>query len=155
MGADRWDEQVGSVADEASRLLESLRRSAADLSEPGGSSAGAGGRHRPATGAPPPAAEQDDAGPQEPGAPPGCVDPFCAYCPLCRSAAVIRSLSPETLARLADLATVAATVLADLASTRSAADEDRPADRAQRPEPTAAQPIPVRDVDDPEEGPRG
>ena len=28
MGADRWDEQVGSVADEAAKLLESLRRSA-------------------------------------------------------------------------------------------------------------------------------
>jgi hypothetical protein len=28
VGADRWDEQVGSVADEAAKLLESLRRSA-------------------------------------------------------------------------------------------------------------------------------
>ena len=30
VGAERWDEQVGSVADEAARLLESLRRSAAE-----------------------------------------------------------------------------------------------------------------------------
>ena len=30
MGAEHWDEQVGSVADEATRLLQSLRRSAAD-----------------------------------------------------------------------------------------------------------------------------
>ena len=33
-------------------------------------------------------------------------------CPLCRTAEVVRSLSPETITRLADLATLAATVLA-------------------------------------------
>ena len=33
MGAERWDEQVGSVADEATRLLESLRRTAGSAAE--------------------------------------------------------------------------------------------------------------------------
>ena len=46
-------------------------------------------------------------------------DPFCTWCPLCRGAAVVRSLSPETLARLADLAALAATVLTDLAGSRT------------------------------------
>jgi hypothetical protein len=193
VGADRWDEQVGSVADEASRLLESLRRSTADAPEhaaprPGG----AGGRHRPAPGAHAAGGEgHGRSGPEESGPPapegfghpgpegfghpgpegfghpgleglgdgPGCADPFCRYCPLCRSAAVIRALSPETLARLADLATVAATVLADLASTRGSNGDGeegaaRPP-RPSRPEPSAPQPIPVRDDDPEEEAPRG
>lgn len=182
MGADRWDEQVGSVADEASRLLESLRRSVAEDPGHGGTSGGAearagagagagarpasagtdeprgagGGRHRPASGAH--AAGGERAEEHDPGEPAGgavCVDPFCAYCPLCRSAAVIRSLSPETLARLADLASVAATVLADLASTRTSGDGgEGAATRPARPEPSAAQPIPVSD-DDAQEAPRG
>ena len=47
MGADRWDEQVGSVADEAAKLLESLRRSAETASgaAPAGP-AGAGGKKK-------------------------------------------------------------------------------------------------------------
>ena len=43
MVAERWDEQVGSVADEAARLLESLRRSAADAQAAAGTSAGTDG----------------------------------------------------------------------------------------------------------------
>ena len=89
------------------------------------------------------------------GAVPSASTRSARYCPLCRSAAVIRSLSPETLARLADLATVAATVLADLASTRTSGDGgDGAATRPARPEPSAAQPIPVSD-DDPPEAPHG
>ncbi|HEU5240666.1 MAG TPA: hypothetical protein VFU25_01515, partial [Ornithinibacter sp.] len=41
MAAERWDEQVGSVADEATRLLESLRRSAAEAQAAAGSPEGA------------------------------------------------------------------------------------------------------------------
>lgn len=167
MGGERWDEQVGSVADEATRLLEILRRSARDAAaaEDGGP---AGQDARGQDGAP----AQDDAPVQDGGAEspwaegpraaqPAPHDPFCTWCPLCRSAAVLRSLSPETLVRLADLAGVAATVLADLASARARAagegptTEDGPAGR----EPaatagTSAQPIPVVD-DDPQEAPRG
>jgi hypothetical protein len=97
-------------------------------------------------------------------------DPFCTWCPLCRGAAVVRSLSPETLTRLADLAGLAATVLADLASTRTAAGPPasgtdpadaatrataRPAIRPRRATPAPSAPIPVRDADDPQEAPRG
>ena len=132
MGAERWDEQVGSVADEASRLLESLRRTAAE-SAAGASAADDG----PDAAGPAPAADAASATSSEsaagesadpggmpgaspaPGPEPSGHDPFCTWCPLCRGAAVVRSLSPETLAKLADLATLAATVLAELASSRS------------------------------------
>ena len=144
MGADRWDEQVGSVADEAAKLLESLRRSA--------ESAGA---ETPATatqtetGTTPEA----DSATEHPASEPGAHDPFCTWCPLCRTAEVVRSLSPETITRLADLATLAATVLADLASSRTPAessDAGAPPPRRAAPRPSASRPIPVRDADGPE-----
>ena len=167
MVAERWDEQVGSVADEAARLLESLRRSAADAQASAGTSAGTdGGQATGATGADAPTggtasgSAEDSTRPAGLGAgPEGGVahDPFCAWCPLCRGAAVVRSLSPETLTRLADLAGVAASVLADLASARSTpAPEDPDASATATPRPTAAsRPIPVRDADDPQDAPRG
>jgi hypothetical protein len=192
VGAERWDEQVGSVADEASPLLKSLRRTAAESvaaeSAPGGSAAddgpdaagpapaagaasasddssasGAAGDNRAGGGVPDaaPAPEPDGSG----------HDPFCTWCPLCRGAAVVRSLSPETLAKLADLATLAATVLTEIASSRPgggppASDPDqpateqtaapaRPAHRSRRSGPAPSRPILVSDADDPQEAPRG
>jgi hypothetical protein len=161
VAAERWDEQVGSVADEAARLLESLRRSAetAAAQPPAGEASTA-----------PPPDDEPDAVPVTPvGAAPH--DPFCTWCPLCRGAAVVRSLSPETLARLADLATLAASVLTDLASSRpgpapDAASDDAGRDPASGPAPTPRRrprrparaeprPIPVTDADDPQEAPRG
>lgn len=105
MDADaRLDAAVGSVAQEATKLLEALGRS-----------------------------EQDEhvhvaMGEAE----------SCSWCPVCRGVTLLRGVSPETLGRLADLATTAATVLADLATrhTESSATEDRgPADRGPRTEP--------------------
>ena len=162
MAAERWDEQVGSVADEAARLLESLRRTAETAA------------HETADEVapePPAGAEPDAVPPAAAAAAPH--DPFCTWCPLCRGAAVVRSLSPETLARLADLATLAASVLTDLASSRPApgpatapAAGDASRDPASGPAPTAStrprrrtpapsRPIPVSDADDPQEDPRG
>lgn len=162
MAAERWDEQVGSVADEAARLLESLRRSAETAAS---EAAAASATHDEPDAVPaPPAPAPADAAPH---------DPFCTWCPLCRGAAVVRSLSPETLARLADLATLAASVLTDLASSRPApgpatapAAGDASRDPASGPAPTAStrprrrtpapsRPIPVSDADDPQEDPRG
>ena len=179
MGAERWDEQVGSVADEATRLLESLRRSAEAAAQ--------------APAADPPAAghsagdQASDAGvpggTSAAGPEPAAHDPFCTWCPLCRGAAVVRSLSPETLTRLADLAALAATVLTDLAGSRTAGEHPaserasaaasdpaahdtpggrdgarRPARSTARPRratPATSSPIPVSDADDPQEDPRG
>ena len=158
MGAERWDEQVGSVADEAGRLLESLRRSAAAAANAGADvRADAGGPPdgaEPASAATgsqvPPGASADD---PAPGA--AAHDPFCTYCPLCRGAAVIRSLSPETLSRLSEVAGLAATVLADLASSRTRGDSPASAP-APAPPPTAtSRPIPVHDADDPKGTPHG
>jgi len=183
VGAERWDEQVGSVADEAGRLLESLRRSAAEAAarppegEDGpdaaasGSASGSPRSGAPSAGMPGAGA---DAGPD--GA---AHDPFCTWCPLCRGAAVIRSLSPETLTRLADLASLAATVLTELAGSRPqgrppastdhadadasprsddqtrAAAPSRSAARPRRRTTAPSRPIPVSDADDPQEVPRG
>ena len=167
MAAERWDEQVGTVADEAARLLESLRRSAAEAQAAAGSSAGTDGGAAPsASGADTTTSGTASAATEDASAPPGhgaapegdaAHDPFCAWCPLCRGAAVVRSLSPETLTRLADLAVVAASVLTDLAGARATtagADTDAPAAAGRRPS-AASRPIPVRDADDPPEAPRG
>ena len=152
MGADRWDEQVGSVADEAAKLLESLRRSAE--TDGAGAARPGTGREAPREGEHP--ASEGDGGhaPPEPGA----HDPFCTWCPLCRTAEVVRSLSPETIIRLADLATLAATVLADFASARAAdAPPNAPSDAGKSPSrrpaasaaprPSPSRPIPVRDAE--------
>lgn len=174
MAAERWDEQVGSVADEATRLLESLRRSAAEAQAAAGapegadgSGAGAAGADAPAgaTASGPPAggtaSETPPPGPADAagsGAEGGAAhDPFCTWCPLCRGAAVVRSLSPETLTRLADLATLAATVLADLAVARATQPpgEQGASAATRRPPAAASRPIPVRDADDPQEETRG
>ena len=169
MGAEHWDEQVGSVADEATRLLQSLRRSAADAAAgerpaspevpadaggapPAGTRTGPGSTDAAGDG------EGDGATASSAASGAGVHDPFCPWCPLCRGAAAVRTLSPETLTRLADLAGVAATVLADLASTRStaAADGGTPEDGRPGPDRSASsRPIPVHDADDPEEAPRG
>jgi len=145
VGAERWDEHVGSVADEATRLLESLRRSAAEAAAQG---TGPGTEGSPAS-----VADADLAAPRrpddvEPDA--GPHDPACQWCPLCRGPAVVRSLSPQTLTRLADLAGLAATVLTDLASTRGSADGSATGPGAAAPpsRPSSGRPIPVTDADD-------
>jgi hypothetical protein len=169
--ADRWDEQIGSVADEAARLLESLRRSTGDAAPASAGRAHPGSGPEASTtdgpGGPPTgdpvataaSAADSAAGPAHgPEGDAPAHEPFCAWCPLCRSAAVVRTLSPETLARLADLARLAATVLADLASTRAAATTEG-APGTVDPTPAAAgagpRPIPVHDADEPQEAPRG
>lgn len=145
MADDRWDEQVGSVAEEAQRLLESLRRAGGGDDDPR-HAATDGGRHAQDGGGRHAAADEGEAW--------VCTDPFCRSCPLCRTVAVMRGLSPETLRRLADLATVAAGVLSDLAGERSGGPADptggrAPDERAAPPgRPAPARPIPVRDADE-------
>ncbi|GIL34185.1 hypothetical protein [Phycicoccus sp. DTK01] len=116
MTAQRWHEDVGSVAEEAGRLLESLRRagrdSAADAGATGAPAAGDTGADDTRTD--PPAAETFS-----------CDDPVCQWCPVCRASAFVRQLSPETLGTLAELAGFAAAVLGDLASARGRAHDDQ------------------------------
>jgi hypothetical protein len=187
---DRWDEQVGSVAEEAQRLLESLRRAGGPADDPRGdrpgredSGAGPGHRHRagseetPAQAASGDPRDSGDRSDEEDDAVDGdaegtedatwvCTDPFCRSCPLCRTVAVVRDLSPDTLRRLADLATVAAGVLSDLAGERdrgpapdgsahrgspqpeSRTPESSPPGRSRPTRAPGASPIPVRDADE-------
>jgi hypothetical protein len=112
MTAQRWHEDVGSVAEEAGRLLESLRRAGHDAASAAGARAGdpgpdPGGRAK---------GQQEDAA-RDAGF--TCDDPVCQWCPVCRASAVVRRLSPETLTGLAELAGFAAAVLGDLASARA------------------------------------
>ncbi|MBM6404040.1 hypothetical protein JQN72_07270 [Phycicoccus sp. CSK15P-2] len=109
MTAQRWPEDVGSVAEEAGRLLESLRRAGADAA-----SSAADRPHEDDPGSAPRAREDGFT----------CDDPVCQWCPVCRASALVRGLSPETLGSLAELAGFAAAVLGDLASAR--AREERP-----------------------------
>jgi hypothetical protein len=153
VAGDGWDEQVGSVAEEAQRLLESLRRAGDAVPEPDTDEAPAGSREGPGGAAEGGAGE----GAAAAGGSWTCTDPFCRACPLCRTVAVVRGLSPETLARLSDLATVAAAVLSDLAGERARGAEEPardPGPGRHRSAPPAASPIPVRDADD-EEAARG
>ena len=134
MDADaRLDAAVGSVAEEATRLLEALGRSSARGPAPAGHAAPAG------QAAPGPGPDREHVhvamGDAE----------TCTWCPVCRSVGVLRSVSPETLGRLADLATTAATVLADLATRHTdggTAERREPAGR------TRTEPIPVVDEEE-------
>ncbi|MGL4743730.1 MAG: hypothetical protein ACRCXL_05000 [Dermatophilaceae bacterium] len=58
---------------------------------------------------------------------PASEEPDCQWCPICRSVAAARQVSPESLARLADLAALAAAVLSEFAGQRR---ETRGADRS-------------------------
>lgn len=128
MDADaRLDAAVGSVAEEATRLLEALGRppapDAPDTPDTPGAAA--------------PAADRGSAASEHVHVAMGDAQ-TCTWCPVCRSVGVLRSVSPETLSRLADLATAAATVLADLATrhTEPQTGERREnADRTTRTEP--------------------
>ncbi len=87
------DQPVGTVAEEAARLFESLTGRPLDPSafEP---PADKGGCHHPPVG----------------------EATTCAVCPVCRGILWVRTLSPETIDRLADLASAAATSLRELAA---------------------------------------
>ncbi|KGN33194.1 hypothetical protein N802_14185 [Knoellia sinensis KCTC 19936] len=136
----RVDAAVGSVAEEAARLLAALGRPAGGHNEP---TPGSGPEAPTADGArgddsADHAAGAGGAGPADTQAPGrdghaqhvhvamGDAE-TCTWCPVCRSISVLRGVSPETLARLADLATAAATVLTEMAGRHTeSAGEARP-----------------------------
>lgn len=136
----RLDEAVGSVAEEAARLLAALGRPASesvDASTP--KTAGFSTPRGDAGDGPDGESEHVHVAMGEAQS--------CSWCPVCRSVTLVRSLSPETLTQLAEVATAAATLLADLATrhTESAGEARRPA--PERTPPT--EPISVDDEEDP------
>lgn len=126
---------VGTVAEEAARLVDAL---AARFGE----SARAERSATTTTDAAPDPGPADTAAPDaepEMSRCPTCGGPAtsstpsrdsstpitCAVCPVCQGLALLRTLSPETMDRLADLAAVAVETLRDLATTtRRAARQD-------------------------------
>jgi len=145
----RLDAAVGSVAEEAARLLEALGRPQTRTADDADA-----------------AARADGAGPGDHATAPGFGDTTgreghehvhvamgdaesCTWCPVCRSVTALRAVSPETLTRLADLATTAATLLAELAARHT---EGSDAGTASRPAPTGrtprTEPIAVVDEED-------
>lgn len=140
MDADaRLDAAVGSVAEEAARLLEALGRQTRTAD--GATSADAGGSDETSA-----AAGSDDADGSESHehvhVAMGDAE-SCTWCPVCRSVTALRAVSPETLTRLADLATTAATLLGELATRHTEGSGDgtaprpAPAERTPRTEPIA------------------
>lgn len=121
MTAQRWPEDVGSVAEEAGRLLESLRRAGADAAASASAAAQApsGDTRVPPVDAPRTVGSAAPADGAAPAAGFSCEDPVCQWCPVCRASAFVRRLSPETLDGLAELAGFAAHVLGDLAKARA------------------------------------
>lgn len=138
MDADaRLDAAVGSVAEEAARLLEALGRPQQPRDENSSRTAESAAPPPPGSGGPEQSERADNG--EHVHVAMGDAQ-TCTWCPVCRSVTLLKGVSPETLGRLADLATAAATVFADLASrhTESPSGADRsPAQRTPRTEPIA------------------
>lgn len=170
-------EPVGSVAEETARLVEALGGWAEGLRTPpaagpdhaaegaepdGAGSDGAGpdgaqpaGRPGPEWEKPPSATPDGEAGTRHTAACEQCGVPSragealtCQLCPLCQGIAVLRTVRPETVERLADLAAALSGALRDIAADRFGpppAPPPRPPHRGQR-----VQDISVDDEDEPE-----
>lgn len=121
--ADDERPAVGTVAEEAARLLDALGGWAGSTQT--------GYAARPAHGA----ASPDEDGPEEEDSPPpagghesrcsscGAENGVgqavtCQLCPVCQGIGLLRSVRPETVDRLADLAGALAATLRDIASQR-------------------------------------
>lgn len=171
---------IGTVAQEAARLIEEMA-TMTRLSYPAGDAA-SGSAGAPASGPvgaehPHPAGEAKSETPDDcqtrpgPAAHTGCecgadrgdlpagasraddLQRSCRLCPLCRGITVLRSVRPETVDLLADLAVSVATSLREVAS-RSRASEPPSSARPASGAPPDAGRAPVQDipVDDESEG---
>jgi hypothetical protein len=121
--ADQDGPPVGSVAEEAARLLDALGDWGAGAAQ---AAAGHAHRHTADDDAPASAPHCPTCG-AENGAGQAVV---CQLCPVCQGLGMLRSVRPETVDRLADLAGAIAATLRDLAAQRretaSAPGEARP-----------------------------
>jgi hypothetical protein len=140
---------VGTVGEELSKLLAALSARQGTAPEPD----------------PEPEAEEPDAEPAaaadgectcgcHTGAVPMGQAQVCSLCPVCQGIATLRSLNPELLDRLAQLAALAADTLRELAVEATAG---RAAPRPERPRPRSARPerVDIDVVDDPTVDARG
>ena len=123
---DQPQTSIGTVAEEAARLISAVAAMA--------DSAAAADDPSPYAGEP----AQDPASPvgaptgdPDPGAPPVCsacggvndgTPVACKLCPLCQGIALMRSVRPETVDRLADFASAMAATLRDMATQSRSSD---------------------------------
>ena len=126
----------GTVAQEAARLIEamaSMARSSAGPSQESSPYAGGPAQDRGSSGAPDASTRSDKGSAPSDGACSACggerdgTPAACRLCPLCQGIALLRSVRPETVDRLADFASAVAASLRDLA-TQSRASGRAPAD---------------------------
>ncbi|MEO7070448.1 MAG: hypothetical protein ABI131_08150 [Nostocoides sp.] len=120
---------IGTVAEEAAKLIALLGRRTAEPSsaDPGRGQAGdssAAGHAAYASSSP-----ADDTCREHPRAGEALT---CALCPICHGIAVLRTLNPEIVDRLADLATAASAALRELAASTASAAQATPGDGARR-----------------------
>src|ERR1017187_8116847 len=148
---------IGTVAQEAARLIEDMatmaRSSSGRSNDPGPDAAGPARESvPPEAGHAPPPAEDPEADDPWPGACSVCgserddTPATCRLCPLCRGIALLRSVRPETVDLLADLAVAIAASLRDVATRARASDpasSTGPASGA--PDRATVQDIPVDD----------
>jgi hypothetical protein len=150
---DQHQAPIGTVAEEAARLVAAMATMARSSADPGpdpspyagpedappgdASSAGASSAGAPSAGA-------SSAGARSTGACSACggdsdgTPVACKLCPLCQGIALLRSVRPETVDRLADLASALAAGLRDMATQSRASgptsdagpSSARPSDRA-------------------------
>ncbi|MBK8469599.1 MAG: hypothetical protein IPL45_07405 [Actinomycetales bacterium] len=106
-GADR----IGSVAEEAARLLGLFATSAAEQQL-----AAAGAR---VAGDKPPSAACPECG-HDPHSP--STDSVCRVCPICRLLNVVKAISPETLEKIADVVDLVSDGLRGFAASHRAGD---------------------------------
>lgn len=116
----------GTIAEETARLIEamaSMARSSVDPSQDPSPYDGGPARGPGSSGAPHAARPDDDPeAAQSAGACRSCggerddTPVACRLCPLCQLIALLRSVRPETVDRLADLASAAAESLRDMAT---------------------------------------
>lgn len=92
--------ETDRVAREADRLVSALRESGWSGTRDDADSSGGTGPERAS---------------RAPGATPCAAPGVCGHCPVCRGSLLLADLAPERLDQLAELATHAATVIADLA----------------------------------------
>lgn len=165
--------RIGTVAEEAARLIEdvvTMARSSFSRSEDPSPYAGRPAQETaspdppPASRPDPPPASRPVDDPAAAGAPSGTrsagacsscggecdgLPVACRLCPLCQGIALLRSLRPETVDRLADLASAAAESLRDLAARSRAAGPTPSTDGGPSGSPSsrgrATQDIPVDD----------
>jgi hypothetical protein len=141
--ADDERPAVGTVAEEAARLLDALGGWAA--SGRTGYAAEPGEESQPRPGAAEHAGRCDSCGAEN-----GMGQAVtCQLCPVCQGIGLLRSVRPETVDRLADLAGALAATLRDLAGQRRAADGPAPTRSPGQGSRGRVQDITVHDEDEP------